>query len=153
MTHQTHGNQNIVRPMADYSAATVHNDVVYTAGMTPRTNEGMAFSGIVGDDVTAEQAYAAARIAADRALDAIVQCVPGAQPKPLQMTVFIAAAPGFDGLSAVGDGASAAVSERTGSAPARAALGVAQLPGRAPVEVTLIAALTGGPDEFTAAQE
>lgn len=131
----------IVEPMADYATVTVHNGVVYTAGMTPRTSGGMAHPGIVGDGISVEQASAAAAIAAERALNAIAQRVPCAGITPLQMTVYIAAAPGIDGLSAVADGASAVVSARTGSVPARTAVGVAQLPGQAPVEVTLIAAL------------
>ena len=133
--------QGIIQPMADYATVTVHGGIVYTAGMTPRTADGMAHPGTVGGDVSAEQARSAAAIAAERALDAIAQRVPDTRITPLQMTVYIAAAPGFPGLSTVADGASAAVSARTGSVPARAAVGVAQLPGRAPVEVTLIAAV------------
>lgn len=127
--------------MANYAPVTLHSGVAYTAGMTPRAGDDMVYIGRVGEEVSVEDAYSAAGLAAERALAAIEQRFPNARLDPLQMTVYIAAGQGFSQLSSVADGASDAVSARTGSVPARAAIGVLQLPGGAPVEVTLVAAV------------
>jgi enamine deaminase RidA (YjgF/YER057c/UK114 family) len=64
----------------------------------------------------------------------------------LRLTVFVACTDGFSQLSAVADGASAALGEHVGrdALPVRSALGVRALPGGAPVEVELTAAVAVG---------
>jgi enamine deaminase RidA (YjgF/YER057c/UK114 family) len=59
------------------------------------------------------------------------------------MTVCVCCTDGFTGLSAVADGASETLAARLGeeSLPVRTAVGVRTLPGGAPVEVELIAAV------------
>jgi len=61
----------------------------------------------------------------------------------LRMTVYIACAADFHELSAVADGASAAISVALGpdNLPARSAIGVQSLPSGAPVEVDLVCAV------------
>ncbi|MCV7288354.1 RidA family protein [Mycolicibacterium wolinskyi] len=132
-------------PQGDYVPAVQHDGVIYTAGMTPRRDGVLILTGVVGATVTAEQARAAAGVAAGNALAAVrSQAPPDAGIRCLRMTVYIACAPTFHELSAVADGASAAIRDAIGEAalPARAAIGVQTLPSGAPVEVDLIAAVS-----------
>lgn len=139
------------RPMGRYRPATRHGDIVFTAGMTPRRDGELVVLGLVGGDVATDEAKRAAGIAAANALAAAAAAAGGVDniERLLRLTVFIAAAPGFDQLSAVADGASDALAALLGdderAAAARSAIGVATLPGGAPVEVELVAACRPGP--------
>ncbi|OKH65925.1 endoribonuclease L-PSP [Mycobacterium sp. SWH-M5] len=131
-------------PQGDYRPALLHDGVVYTAGMTPRRDGELAVRGVVGHTVAGEQAYAAAGIAAGNALAAARSVLPDdAGMRCLRMTVYIACTASFHDLSAVADGASAALRAELGESgvPVRAAIGVQSLPSGAPVEVDLIAAV------------
>ncbi|WP_232375305.1 RidA family protein [Mycolicibacterium baixiangningiae] len=132
-------------PQGDYVPAVLHAGVVYTAGMTPRRDGRLVLTGAVGGQLSLEQGRSAAALAAANAIAAAWSVVPsGAGLRCLQMTVYIVAATGFTDLSAVADGASAAIARTLAPSalPARAAIGVATLPSGAPVEVALIAAVT-----------
>ena len=123
----------------------VHAGVAYSAGMTPRKHGQLLAHGLVGVDVTPEQAYELAGVAARNALSAIAEATGGVERLVhcLQMTVFVASGPGFREHTAVADGASAALLGTLGErgVVARAAVGVAGLPSGAPVEVALVAAV------------
>lgn len=112
--------------------------------MTPRRNGALTVTGTVGRQVDLAGARAAAMLAATNALSAVRSALPpGASGvRCLQMTVYIACTPEFTTLSAVADGASAAITAELGAGalPARSAIGVCALPSGAPVEVQLIAA-------------
>lgn len=131
-------------PQGDYVSAALHGGTIYTAGMTPRIDGRLTVTGLVGDTVSIEDAYAATELAAANALSAARAVLPdgSAGLRCLQMTVYIAAAAGFTQLSAVADGGSAAILAALGpgTLPARSAIGVASLPSGAPVEVQLVAA-------------
>ncbi|AKS35706.1 RidA family protein [Mycolicibacterium goodii] len=132
-------------PQGDYRPALLHDGVVYTAGMTPRRDGQLVLRGVVGDTVSAQQAHGAAGVAARNALAAARSVLPdgAAGLRCLRMTVYIAGTASFHDLSAVADGASAALRAELGEAgvPVRAAIGVQALPSGAPVEVDLIAAV------------
>ncbi|MGB3482398.1 MAG: RidA family protein [Mycobacterium sp.] len=131
-------------PQGQYVPAVLHGDIVYTAGMTPRRDGELVLTGVVGENLSVEQAQAAAALAAGNALTAVRWALPeGAGLRCLRMTVYVACAADFTALSAVADGASAALVAELGSAalPARSAIGVAALPSGAPVEVELTAAV------------
>lgn len=121
----------------------VENGFAYTAGMTPRRAGVLTVTGIVGDTLTISQAQSAAALAAGNALAALRSVVPMAMLRCVRMTVFVACAPGFTGLSEVADGASALLERHLGAGalPARSAVGVLALPSGAPVEVELTAAV------------
>lgn len=127
-------------PQGAYVAATIHNGVVQTAGMTPRLDGVLQSTGSVGLDLTLEQGYSAAELCARNALAAATS-VAGDLERCLQMTVYIACSDGFTQLSAVADGASSAIIEALGhdALPARAAVGVKHLPSGASVEVAITA--------------
>jgi len=111
--------------------------------MTPRVDGELVTRGIVGADLTVTEAAEAAGLAARNALAAVGFAAGGLGrlDRCLRMTVFVACAPGFMELSAVADGASAALAQYVGEAalPARSAIGVLALPSGAPVEVELTA--------------
>jgi enamine deaminase RidA (YjgF/YER057c/UK114 family) len=127
----------------------VHDGVAYSAGMTPRVDGVLVACGRVGSEIPPDHARALARRAAENALAAIAAAAGGIGNvvQCLRMTVYIAATEGFTDHSAVADGASEALGARLGErgAVARSAIGVAGLPGGAPVEVDLIAAVRRAP--------
>jgi hypothetical protein len=116
--------------------------------MTPRHNGRMICPGLVGGDVTVEEAARAARIAARRALSAAAHAVGGLEriTRLLRLVVYVASADDCTEQTAVGDGASAALLESLGERArvARTACGVRALPGGACVEVELTAAYEVG---------
>lgn len=132
----------------DYRPAIVDGGLAYSAGMTPRVDGQLAVLGVVGADVPLDEARDAAGIAARNALAAIAAAAGGLGRvrRCLRLTVFVACTDGFSQLSAVADGASAALGEHVGrdALPVRSALGVRALPGGAPVEVELTAAVAVG---------
>jgi enamine deaminase RidA (YjgF/YER057c/UK114 family) len=136
--------------MGQYRPATRHGELVFTAGMTPRRDGQLVTRGVVGRDLDLNAARAAAGIAAANALSASAAAAAGIEniERLLRLTVYVAAAPGFEQLTAVADGASEALSKLLGNAEraavARAAIGVQSLPDGAPVEVELVAACVRG---------
>lgn len=136
---------NIPAPQGEYLPVVVHNGIAYAAGMTPRADGQLMFTGLVGSDIDLIDAAAAAHLAAGNALLAIRLSLPEGTgiDRCLRMTVYVASAPGFAQHSAVADGASRRLREDLGEsgAVARSAVGVASLPGNAPVEVELTVAL------------
>lgn len=135
------------RPRGDYCSVTIHQKVAYTAGMTPRRDGSLQVVGRVGEAVSVAQAFDAAELAASNALAAVVDAVGGLEriERVLSMTVWVMAATTFTEHSAVADGASGLVRRVLGSEPpARAAVGVASLPGGSPVEVAMVVALRDG---------
>ncbi len=130
-------------PQGNYVPARRHRDLIHTAGMTPREAGVLKFFGPVGvsDDpnrwreavvLATRNCLAAARdlLTCDERLGGI-----------LSLTVYIAAEPGFTAHSRVADHASDFLATELGEAgrSSRAAVGVASLPGNAPVEVHIVA--------------
>jgi len=132
-------------PQGLYVPAVVFGGLAVSAGMTPRVDGRLMVVGTVGIDVSVQEAFAAAGLAAANALSAIVHAAGGLRNvmQCLRMTVYIACAANFVEHSAVADGASAKLREGLGDrgAVARSAIGVASLPSGAPVEVELTAAV------------
>lgn len=123
--------------------AVFHSGLVHTAGMTPRIDGLLAFSGRVGEELDVARAGHAAALAAQNALAAAVSVAPaGAELRCLKMTVFIACSAEFTALSQVADAASRTLVATLGERgrPARSAIGVRALPSGAPVEVELVCA-------------
>ena len=119
----------IVKPLAAYVPAVRTGNLVYTSGQLPMQAGEMTHTGKVGAGVTPEQAKIAARTCALNALAAIDALVG-----------IVASASGFNGQPGVVNGASEFLGEVFGDAGAhaRSAVGVAELPLDAPVEVELI---------------
>jgi enamine deaminase RidA (YjgF/YER057c/UK114 family) len=132
----------IVPPLAAYVPAVQSGSHVYVSGQLPMVEGALPYAGKVGADVTVEQATESARICALNALAAIDSLVGlGRIVKIVKLTGFVASAEGFTGQPAVVNGASELFGEVLGELGrhARSAVGVAELPLGAPVEVEVIA--------------
>ena len=132
----------VVPPVAAYLPAVQTGNYVYVSGQLPMVDGKLPATGKVGAEVTAEQATDLARICALNALAAIEALVGlGRLVKIVKVTGFAASAPGFTGQPAVVNGASNLFGDVLGEQGrhARSAVGVAELPLGAPVEVEVIA--------------
>ncbi|MFD6883022.1 MULTISPECIES: RidA family protein [unclassified Rhodococcus (in: high G+C Gram-positive bacteria)] len=131
----------IAKPVAAYVPAVRSGDIVYTSGQLPLVDGTLTHTGKVGAEVSPEDAKQAARTAALNALAAIDGLVGLDNIASIVKVVgFVASAEGFTGQPGVINGASEFLGEVFGAvgAHARSAVGVAELPLGAPVEVELI---------------
>ena len=133
----------VVPPVAAYVAAVRTGAYVYVSGQLPTVDGKLPATGKVGDAVSASDAAVMARTCALNALAAAAAAVGGlaAIRRIVKVTGFVASAPGFTGQPQVINGASELLIEVFGEdgKHARSAIGVAELPLNAPVEVELIA--------------
>ncbi|WP_418595296.1 RidA family protein [Ponticoccus sp. (in: a-proteobacteria)] len=131
------------QPAADYLPWTVTGDLVHIAGQTPRIGRALQFTGQIGGTLTLDQGRQAAQICALRLLSALQAAVGDLDGvlRIAKLTVYVNGAPGFTDHSAVADGASQLLSRALGDCGrhARSAVGVAGLPGNAPVEIDMVA--------------
>lgn len=134
-------------PQGRYIAARRHGDLVFTAGMTPRRDGVLIATGPVTVSAPLETHREAVALACANALAAARGALSAGEEISaiLSLTVYVAAESGFTAHSAVADFASHHLYEQMGESGigARAAVGVATLPGNAPVEVQIIAAVAG----------
>ncbi|WP_323742979.1 MULTISPECIES: RidA family protein [unclassified Rathayibacter] len=134
----------VAAPAGAYVPAVVQGSLVYTAGQIPFVNGTLATVGKVGAEVSPEVAKDLARVCVLNALAAVADAI-GSLDRVTQivkLTGFVASGPGFTGQPGVINGASELLGEVFGEAGrhARSAVGVAELPLGAPVEVELIVA-------------
>lgn len=131
----------VSKPLAAYVPAVRSGNLVFTAGQLPLRDGRLLGNGKVGDDVTAEEARELARVCALNALAAVHALVGiDAVARVVKVVGFVASAPGFTGQPGVINGASELFGEVFGEAGAhaRSAVGVAELPLGAPVEVEIV---------------
>ncbi|WP_285187077.1 RidA family protein [Rhodococcus sp. MEB041] len=131
----------VVPPVASYVPAVRSGDHVFTSGQLPMVDGALTATGKVGAEVSAEDATAAARVCALNALAAIDALVGiDSVVRIVKVVGFVASAPGFTGQPGVINGASNLLGELFGDAGihARSAVGVAELPLGAAVEVEMI---------------
>lgn len=132
----------VAPPLAAYVPAVQSGNYVYVSGQLPLVDGKLSCAGKVGAEVTVEQGAELARTCALNALAAIESLVGlGRVVKIVKVTGFVASAPGFTGQPAVVNGASQLFGDVLGEIGrhARSAVGVAELPLGAPVEVEVIA--------------
>ncbi len=130
------------KPVAAYVPAVQVNDLIFTSGQLPIVNGQLQFKGKLGKEITKEQGYEAAKICALNALSAI-QSVVGELDRIEQVVKvvgFVASAEGFTEQPAVVNGASEFLKALFGEkgAHARSAVGMAELPFGAAVELEMI---------------
>lgn len=135
------------KAVASYAPAVVVGRAVYVSGQVPLRDGGLPRVGLVGADVSQEDAVEEARACAINVL-AQLRAAAGSLDniaRMVKLTVFVASAPGFRAQPFVANGASDLLIEVFGDAGrhARSAVGVAELPLGAPVEVEAIAELVG----------
>lgn len=136
----------VAAPVAAYVPAVLDGRRIYTSGQLPLVAGALAGEGLVGAEVTTEQAYELARTCALNAIAAVKSLVGDLDKveQVVKVVGFVASAPGFTGQPAVINGASELLAAAFGDkgAHARSAVGVAALPLNAPVEVEIIVALS-----------
>jgi enamine deaminase RidA (YjgF/YER057c/UK114 family) len=132
-------------PKGAYFPSRLCANQLWVSGTTARRPDRAGLSGVVGTDVSVEQAQEQARLAAVNLIAAIEAAVGVDNVNALvHLRGYVRAAGDFDDHPAVIDGASRLLldvfGERCG-AHARTAVGVASLPGGACVELELVAAV------------
>lgn len=131
----------VAAPVAAYVPAVQTGNQVWTSGQLPFHEGELPAVGKVGAEVDETTAQELARTAALNAL-AAVDALVGIDrvTRVLKIVGFVASAEGFTGQPGVINGASNLMGEIFGEAGAhaRSAVGVAELPLNAPVEVELI---------------
>jgi enamine deaminase RidA (YjgF/YER057c/UK114 family) len=131
----------VTTPVAAYVPAVQTGNHVYVSGQVPMADGKLLAAGKVGAEVNSEEGHALARRCALNAL-AAVDALVGLDRvvRVVKVVGFVASAPGFTGQPAVINGASELFGEVFGPAGqhARSAVGVAELPLGAPVEVEAI---------------
>ena len=132
-------------PVAAYVPAVRTGNLVFTAGQLPLVDGKIPFVGKVGSDVTPEQAKDMAQICALNALAAISLVADIDQiERVVRVGGFVNGIPGFVAIPAVINGASELLIKLFGEINgkhARTAIGVAELPLNAPVEVEMVVQL------------
>ena len=132
----------VVPPVAAYVPAVRSGSLVWTSGQLPMVEGKLVAEGLVGADVSPEQAKDLARTCGLNALAAVAALTGdlSAVKRVVKVVGFVASAPGFTGQPGVVNGASELLGEVFGEAGrhARSAVGVAVLPLNAPVEVELV---------------
>ena len=116
----------VAKPLAAYVPAKRVGNQVWTSGQLPLVDGQLPITGLVGDEVSAEEAYSAARTCALNALAAVDAEVGLDNVASISKLVgFVASAPGFydEGVHV------------------RSAVGVAALPKNASVEVEMVVEL------------
>ncbi|HEX6522738.1 MAG TPA: RidA family protein [Streptosporangiaceae bacterium] len=134
-------------PQAAYVPAVVSGGFVYTSGQIPTVDGKLLATGKLGDTVDVAEGARLARVCA---LNALAAAASMAGPDGLdgiarivKVVGFVASAHGFNSQPQVVNGASELLLEVFGEngKHARSAVGMAELPLDAPVEVELIAQL------------
>ncbi|HZM83081.1 MAG TPA: RidA family protein [Candidatus Limnocylindrales bacterium] len=133
---------DVAPPLAAYVPAVRTGNYVYVSGQLPLADGKLIATGKVGDEITTEQGKELAARCALNGLAALESAVGlGKVVRIVKVVGFVASAPGFTDQPTVINGASELFGEVLGEAGrhARSAVGVAELPRNAPVEVELIA--------------
>jgi len=130
------------KPVATYIPAVRAGDLLFLSGVLPMQNGQLAFSGKLGRDLTVEQGMEAAKLALLNAL-AIAKQELGSLDRVVRIVKVVghvASAEGFTDQPQVLNGASDLLVAVFGEAGrhARVAVGAAELPRRAAVEIELI---------------
>jgi enamine deaminase RidA (YjgF/YER057c/UK114 family) len=134
----------VAAPAGAYVPARRAGSLVFTAGQLPLVDGALPATGKVGAEVDPEAARDLARVCALNALAAVDALVGlDAVAGVVKVVGFVASARGFTGQPGVLNGASELLGAVFGDAGrhARSAVGVAELPLDAPVEVELVVEL------------
>ncbi len=129
-------------PVASYVPAKKYNDLIFTSGQTGTVKQKLKYQGKLGTNLSIEIGQASARLALLNCL-AQVEHIIGDLNKieeVIKMTGYIASGTDFGQQPEVLEGASSLLLEifEARGKHARAAIGVAELPYNAPVEIEMI---------------
>ncbi|TKB67935.1 MAG: RidA family protein [Nitrospira sp.] len=134
------------KPVANYVPVVRTGDLLFLSGVLPSRDGQLIMTGKLGQNLSIEQGMEAARVAVLNGLS-IIQQEAGSLDRVkriVKMVGHIASAPGFTDQPQVLNGASDLLVSLFGDAGrhARVAVGAAELPRQAPVEIELIVELT-----------
>ncbi|MGI9449289.1 MAG: RidA family protein [Geminicoccaceae bacterium] len=137
---------DVKAPNFQYVPVVVHNSVAYVSGQVPWVDGKIKPVGKVDQDVSIDDAKEAAQLCALQALSWLNQMLPGGLDeveRAIKLTGFVASSKDFNQQPVIIDAASEILVKAFGQAGqhARSAIGVAELPGNAAVEVEFIFAL------------
>jgi enamine deaminase RidA (YjgF/YER057c/UK114 family) len=130
------------KPVANYVSAVRTGNYVFTSGQIPFVKGELKAKGKVGGELTVEEGYECAKIAALNCLAAVKSMVTDLDRvnRIIRVTGFVNSALGFTEQPKVLNGASDLLVEIFGERGkhARLAIGATELPGGAPVEVEMV---------------
>ncbi|EKP93879.1 RidA family protein [Thermaerobacter subterraneus] len=137
----------VAPPVAAYVPGVLQDGWLYVSGQLPLKEGQVVYRGKVGREVSPEDGYQAARLCALNIL-AVVRSITGSLDRVRQVVKvvgFVNSAPGFAGQPQVVNGASELLGQVFGEQGrhARSAVGVAELPLDAAVEVEAIFRVEG----------
>ena len=135
------------KPMANYVPFKINGNTLYLSGQGPRGSDGKMFTGKVGRNVTAEQAYEHAKLVGLGLLSAAKAAVGDlSRIEVLKLLGMVNAVPEFGDQPKVINGCSdlfvAVLGER--GRHARSAVGMGSLPMQITVEIEVIVEVGGG---------
>jgi enamine deaminase RidA (YjgF/YER057c/UK114 family) len=133
-------------PIANFVAAVREGDLVFLSGQGPVSPEGIVYRGKVGEDVTLEDAYAAARLTGLNLLAALEATIGSLVHvrRIVKVLGMVNAAPSFAAHPQVINGCSDLLVSVFGpeiGRHARSAVGMGSLPGQIAVEIEMIVAV------------
>lgn len=130
------------RPAFSYVPAVQTGNLIFASGQTPTIAGKLTIQGKLGREITLEQGQTAARLCALNCLAEVRGLIGSLDriARIVKLNGYVASAEGFIDQPAMINGASALLEQIFGDVGkhARAAIGVAELPGGAPVEVEMI---------------
>ena len=133
------------KPVANYVPVVRVGDLLFLSGVLPSRDGQLIMTGKLGQNVSIDQGMEAARVAVLNGLSIIRQEAGSLDrvKRIVKMVGHIASAPGFTDQPQVLNGASDLLVSLFGDAGrhARVAVGAAELPRQAPVEIELIVEL------------
>lgn len=137
------------KPVAAYIPAKHVGELVYVSGQIPLKDGQIAYTGKVGQDLSIEDGYEAAKLCALNAL-AVVKATIGSLEKLVEVVHvrgYVNSASDFGEQPEVVNGASEFLGELLGDrgSHARAAVGVAGLPRGVPVEIEMVVRVESTP--------
>ena len=137
------------KPVANYVPVVRVGDLLFLSGVLPSRDGQLIMTGKLGQNLSIEQGMEAARVAVLNGLSIIRQEAGSLDrvKRIVKMVGHIASAPGFTDQPQVLNGASDLLVSLFGDAGrhARVAVGAAELPRQAPVEIELIVELVSSP--------
>lgn len=142
----------VPKPVAAYVPAVETGGFVYTSGQLPFVDGELKFKGRLGEEISEEQGYEAAKICALNCLSAVTGVAGRLDniERVVKVTGFVNSAPGFTRQPGVINGASELLGKIFGAAGihARSAVGVAELPLGAACEVEMIVKVKDGATSY-----
>ncbi|MFD0871284.1 putative endoribonuclease L-PSP [Chlamydia abortus] len=127
---------------APFAAFSTVGNLIFLSGQTPSVDGSMAYKGIVGADVSIEQAKESAVVCTLNLLAALKQATGDLAKvkRVVKLNGYVASSPDFTKHPEVINASSELLNRLFDEAPkhARAAIGVSSLPGGAPVEIEMI---------------